>query len=449
MPRKKGLERAIDRVPRNRKIAHARGLAAYAVDGQTPKAVVFPNTVEEVSHLLSAADGDGKAVVPWGGGTGMDLGNLAARVDLVIGTSRLNRVVEHEPADLTVIVEGGTTLGALQEELGRSGQFLPLDPPMSEDATIGGILATNASGPRRAQFGTARDRLIGIKVVHPNGDITKGGGKVVKNVSGYDMNKLYTGSLGTLGIIVEAAFKVAPRFKEERTLIVLCQSLDVAARLALDIPKTGVQPVALQLLDADALASVASEVVEIDGYRGYALVLELGGTSPSVSSQEREVRLLCDELSVEVSLLQEGEGPGKLWAGIRDMGRGGGRRATMIVKTTSLPTQVAGMIEGIHSLDGEYDMGCGVSSNITSGVTYSYWWKEDEAGEGLKGIVEGLRKLAADLQGHCVVEVCPTQLKSVIDVWGSSGPQALLMRRIKEQFDPRGTLNPGRFVDGI
>ena len=121
MPRKKGLERAIDRVPRNRKIAHARGLAAYAVDGQTPEAVVFPNTVEEVSHLLSAADKDGKAVVPWGGGTGMDLGNLAARVDLVIGTSRLNRVVEHEPADLTVIVEGGTTLGAHLEGADLTG----------------------------------------------------------------------------------------------------------------------------------------------------------------------------------------------------------------------------------------------------------------------------------------------------------------------------------------
>ncbi len=175
MPRVKGLERALASIPRNRKITSASGLARYAVDGQGPESVAFPNTVEEMSHLLAVADGEGKAVVPWGAGTQMGLGNLAGKVGLVIGTSRLNRILEHQPADLTVVVEGGISLGVLQEELAHNGQFLPLDPPRAEDATIGGILASNASGPRRTYFGTARERLIGIKVVHPNGGVTKGG----------------------------------------------------------------------------------------------------------------------------------------------------------------------------------------------------------------------------------------------------------------------------------
>ena len=447
------LQWEIDRIPRNRKITHGPGLKQYAVDGIEPNAAVFPNTIDEVSHLLSAADRDGKAVVPWGGGTAMALGNLPRACDLVIGTSRLNRVLEYEPSDLTVVVEAGITLGALQEELGEKGQFLPLDPPLPERATIGGILSANSSGPIRAHFGAIRDRLIGIKVVNANGDVTKGGGKVVKNVSGYDMNKVYTGALGTLGIIVEAAFKLAPLFRETRSLLVGCDTTAEAGDLAKDLRSAGVYPVALQLVGGGGFAVRT----------GYAVALKIGGVREAVERQTRVVMDLCsakglpatDEGEKFWQILRKGESGYTIdgghrgetfWRLVCDAGRGSNSPATMIVKATCLPSDAASLTERVReALEG----GSSVSCNMVNGVVYGYLWEDTLDADEMEARVSKIRRAAAELNGHCVVEACPRELKERIDVWGLDGPQLDLMKRIKEQFDPNGTLNPGRFVKGI
>ena len=447
------LQWEIDRIPRNRKIAHGPGLKQYAVDGVEPEAVVFPNTIEELSHLLSAADRDGKAVVPWGGGTAMALGNMTRACGLVINTSRLNRVLEYEPSDLTVVVEAGITLGDLQEELAERGQFLPLDPPLPEKATIGGILSTNSSGPIRAHFGAIRDRLIGIKVVNANGDVTKGGGKVVKNVSGYDMNKVYTGALGTLGIIVEAAFKLVPVFKETRSFLIGCDTPSEAGELAKGLRQLGVTPVALQLVGGRAFAV----------REGYAVALQIGGVREAVERQARMVTDLCksngwpatDEGEKFWQILRKGVsgytvdggvGGENYWRLIRDVGRHSNSPATMIIKATCLPSDAASLVESLQNIGGE---GVSVSCNMVNGVVYSYWLEKETSVDELEARVTKIRTAASELNGHCVVEVCPRELKERIDVWGLAGPQLGLMKRIKEQFDPNGTLNPGRFVKGI
>ncbi len=447
MPRAKGLDRAVAGLPGARKITQSSGLSDYSVDGCAPEVVAFPNTVEEMSTLLAAAESEGKTVVPWGGGTHMGLGNLVTGVDVVVGASRLNRIVEHEPADLTVVVEGGTLLDVLQNDLAERGQFLPLDPPRAAEATIGGILAGNASGPRRAFFGTARDRLIGIKVVHANGEVTKGGGKVVKNVTGYDMNKLYTGSLGTLGIIVQAAFKVAPLPKEYRTLLLPCPSAEVAVALALETPKRGFQPLALQVLDARAASPKLAALAEARS--PYVLAVELGGTPAAVGRQEKEIGALSREWSIEVQSISDVAESTDLWTAIRDLGREESRPATMIVKTTSLPTQTGRIIEGIESIGEKAELDHALQSNVTNGVTHSCWWSDNGSIDALQNVVGEIRSLAHKAGGHGVVEVCPVELKQRIDVWGFDGPELTLMKKIKEQFDPHGTLNPGRFVGGI
>ena len=331
------LQWEIDRIPRNRKITHGPGVKSYSVDGIEPEAVVFPNTIEEVSNLLSAADREGKAVVPWGGGTAMGLGNRASGCDLVISTSRLNRVLEHEPADLTVVVEAGIVLGTLQEELRERGQLLPLDPPLPDRATIGGILSANSSGPIRAQFGAIRDRLIGVKVVNPNGDVTKGGGKVVKNVSGYDMNKLYTGALGTLGIIVEAAFKLAPLFKETCTQVATCKTPLEAGALVKGLREAGVTPVALQLIGGEGVG--VSD--------GYSVVLQIGGMRDAVERQARSVAELCDSNGWGVTR-KDAEGTAEVWQRVRDAGRRPESPATMIVKATCLPSDAVTLVGRIQ-----------------------------------------------------------------------------------------------------
>ena len=194
-------------------------LAEYSVDGLIPSTVVSPEDVAEVSRVLSQASGEDAKVAPWGGGTQMGLGNPPTGLDLVLDLGRLDGVLFHEPGDLVAGVEAGITLEAFQERLAQRGQILPLEAPYPSRATIGGILAANASGPSRLGHGTARDWLIGIAVVRSDGAATKAGARVVKNVTGYDLNKLYTGSLGTLGVIVGATFKLSPLPPDGRTVV--------------------------------------------------------------------------------------------------------------------------------------------------------------------------------------------------------------------------------------
>ena len=182
---------------------------ADAVDGVQPRFLAEPGSVEEVAEVLRAADAAGLRTVARGGGTKLGWGNPPDGVELVLSTARLGRVLEHAAGDLVTRVQAGVRLADLQAELAPAGQLLGLDPPEAE-ATVGGIVAANASGPRRLRYGTVRDLLIGVTVVLADGTVAHAGGKVVKNVAGYDLGKLYTGSLGTLGVVVEAIFRLHP-----------------------------------------------------------------------------------------------------------------------------------------------------------------------------------------------------------------------------------------------
>src|SRR5206468_913623 len=231
-------------------------LSPYVVEGRTPDAAIFPGSVEEVSAVIALVSELGLPVIPGGGGTAASVGLPSARAGLVRGLRRLTRLVEHEPGDLTVTVEAGTTVGELQAALRGRGQWLSLDPADAERATIGGVLATNASGPRRHLYGTARDLLIGVTVVTAEGAIVKGGGKVVKNVAGYDLPKLFVGSYGTLGVIVEATFKLRPRPDDERLVCVSFDRLKDASAAVRALLASDLIPNAVDLMDAPAGAAL-------------------------------------------------------------------------------------------------------------------------------------------------------------------------------------------------
>src|ERR671911_528730 len=190
---------------------------ADAVDGVEPSLVVEPATIEETSEVMKLASREGLAVSPRGGGTKTGLGNPPRQVDLILSTARMDEIIEHVPGDQIVRAQAGLKLQDLQESLAESDQLLGIDPP-EEGGTVGGIVAANASGPRRLRYGTVRDLIIGIKVVLADGTVAKAGGKVVKNVAGYDLSKLFTGSLGTLGVIAECNFRLHPRDEEAASL---------------------------------------------------------------------------------------------------------------------------------------------------------------------------------------------------------------------------------------
>ena len=280
------------------------GARAYAVDGVFPAAVVFPGSVDEVSAVLAACSQAGAAVVPWGGGVHMGLGSLPRKVDVVLALGRMNQVLDHEPGDMTSTVQAGMALNHFQSHLGRHGQFLSLDPPGGSRATIGGILAANASGPRRLRYGAARDLLIGLRVVHADGTVTKGGAKVVKNVTGYDMNKLYVGSLGTLGVIVEATFRLYPIPPAERTWVASFPTALKAGEAIAGILESPIVPSAVELLNDTAAVTVGAQSGVTPGLGGVLLAVSVASVPEAVDAQIQTVRGMMREAG-------DGFGPGR------------------------------------------------------------------------------------------------------------------------------------------
>ena len=217
-------------------------LGDYAIDGQAPDAVVRPQDRQQVAEVVRWARQGNVALFPRGGGVHVPLGNPPGKRGVVLDLSRCNRILDFQPSDLTATVEAGVTLDALQQHVAGGGKFLPLESPLVRHAaTIGGILAANATGPLRSSVGLPREWLIGIGVVNAQGLETKAGGKVVKNVTGYDLDKLYTGSLGTLGIIIEATFKLAPLAAESGGLMAVLPSMQAGVDAGSLLVKAGVR----------------------------------------------------------------------------------------------------------------------------------------------------------------------------------------------------------------
>ena len=424
-------------------------LGDYSVDGVTPKAAVFPSTVEAISKVLALAAGERRVVAPWGGGTQMALGNVPSRVDLVLGLRRLNRILFYEPEDLVASVEAGISLEALQEELARKGQFLPLEAPIPSRATIGGILAANASGPSRLAYGTPRDWLIGIKVVNSDGAVTKSGGRVVKNVTGYDLNKLYTGSLGTLGVIVEATFKLAPLPPDKRTLVALYPSLPAAMDSAQDLLRQGYTPQALHVINREIMGRLPGLTISGDGEA--ALLVLFAGRMLAVKRQGDDSAKVMERGGASaVEYLPHGEGDG-LWQALTDLGWAEEGLPHLVAKVSTLPSEVRDVVAMASSL-GIPPFTQGMVADVGWGLVRLLWWAGEDssnARENLEDTITRLREGARRLGRYAVVERCSVEVKRNIDVWGDSLEGMAIMRSIKQELDPAGILNPGRFAGGI
>jgi glycolate oxidase FAD binding subunit len=408
-------------------------IAADAVDGIQPEAVVEPTTLEEASEALRSASEQGKRVVCRGGGSKLGWGNPPSAVDLLVSTARLDRVLEHARGDLIVRAEAGVRLQALQEELGKAQQFLALDPP-EQGATVGGIVAAGASGPLRHRYGTARDLLIGITVVLADGTVARSGGKVVKNVAGYDLGKLFAGSLGTLGLIAEVTFRLHPRVS----------SLTGAV---LEVDRPGRAGEAAQVLAHAQLAPAALELAWPDPSGPGRLVLLVEGPRGGVTEQARDaVRLL--EPFGDAELIEAGR-PQPAVDGLarRPWQPGDGAQPLVGAKAACVPTQLTGAIEDLWAATQAHGLDVSLQAHAGVGVTYAALRGGDVA--ALAAAFQEARERLARRGGTLVALEAPLELKRKIDVWGPVGDAEGLMRRVKERFDPGGTMSPGRFVGGI
>ena len=411
-------------------------LFSYAIKGTTPLAVTRPNSIEGVSNVLTAASRLNAAVVPWGGGTRMGLGNAPSRYHLALDMRGLNRAVEHRPADLTVTVEAGCTMQTLQDVLRDSGQYLPIDPAMPSQATIGGVLATGTGGPLSTAFGLPRDLVIGMQAVLADGSIVKNGGIVVKNVTGYAMDRLYIGSMGTLAVITEATFKVAPLPRAEVTVSASFGCVADAVSACNLVAAQG-----FPLLAAEVLNQAASVRAGLNGEKGqYQMLLRIAGRTSAVARSIDACSTAYRNDGAETVEVFDGDASTDLWTKVVDLGWASDSPA-LALRLLGTPAQGAELLTLIGN---ESDATASLSA--IRGVVQASW-TPDGLPEDVEGYIAGLRRNTSSLDSQVVVE-SQSSLETV-DAWGPLPDGFAVMRQLKEQYDPQGILNPGRYVGGI
>ncbi len=416
-------------------------LSRYVIEGRTPEAAVLPGSVDEVAAIVAHAMETGVPIVPWGGGSAIGVGAPPARAGLVLVLTRLDALVEHEPCDLTATAQAGITIAALQAALRARGQWLSLDPPDAARATLGGVLAANASGPRRHLYGTARDLLIGVTVVTADGAVVRGGGKVVKNVAGYDLPKLFVGSFGTLGVIVEATVKLRPLPDAERLVAVRFERLQDAGVALRNLLGSDLIPNAVDLLDgpsAGALGLPAAPATLAVGFDGLGeqvdwqvaelatVVVRCGGAKPAPLAAET-------------------------WARLASASRDAFDTPAAVMTLSVLPAVVAETME--HGAQTARKRGLMSAWCAHAGVGHLTATLCADAPRPdpapIAAVLEEWRAAARAGGGHASVTWAPLPVKSALPVWDEAGAAGRLMKRIKAQLDPNNLLNQGRFVGGV
>jgi glycolate oxidase FAD binding subunit len=423
----------------------AAATAADAVCGRQPERVVEPASQQEVAAILRWANENAVAIAPRGNGTKSGWGAAPSALDLVVSLRRMNRVLEHVSGDMTATVEPGCTVADFQRRLAEHGQRLAVEPLFPERATIGGILACNDSGPLRVRFGSLRDLLIGVTLALPDGTLARSGGKVVKNVAGYDLPKLAIGSLGTLGIITQAIFRLHPLPKAEQTLSFEFANAAAANRGILALLDSVLTFTGLQLR-----LFPSQQTQQRNGGPGCLLDVRFEGVRAAVEDQARRAERILRGLP-------EGDGGTQLnpadasaevqaataaWSAASELWQG---TPASICKFSVLPGEIGSVLE--HARSQAEPLGVtvrGVVQAVGTGLL-----RLDGSDESLASLIRDLRSTIAPRHGSLVLQHGPEGLRQQVDLWGDVGTALRLMRRMKEQFDPKGILNRGRFVGGI
>ncbi|MGH9104249.1 MAG: FAD-binding oxidoreductase [Acidimicrobiales bacterium] len=397
------------------------GTAADSVDGVVPGAVVSPCSTEEVASALRAAAAAGSTVVARGAGTKLDWGNPPEAADLLVDLSSMGAVVEHTSGDLVARAEAGTTLAHLEAVLAEQGQCLPVDEVVP-GSTVGGVVATGLSGPSRYLHGPVRDLVLGATAVRADGVVVHAGSKVVKNVAGYDLAKLFTGSYGTLVVLTEVTFKLRPRPAARRFVVASYERPEDLARTLPGVLASQAAPTAVEL-----------------GRAGPEAPLQL---CVLVEGRPRPVGQRVAEVAGAMGPCEVSPEPPPGWAELP---------GPVTFKLTSVLSALPTLVAQVSSLAREHGLAAKLAGSAGTGVLFLGVPGEGQ-GEGrtapLAGFLAGVRRAAAAGGGHATVLRAPAPLKASLDVWGPV-PGLELMRRVKDRFDPDRRLAPGRFVGGI
>ncbi|BAZ28568.1 FAD linked oxidase domain-containing protein [Cylindrospermum sp. NIES-4074] len=388
-----------------------------------PSCIVYPRTQEQLAAVITEANRNNWRVLGCGSGSKISWGGLAKGVDIVVSCTYINQLIEHAVGDLTVTVEAGMKFSQLQAILAKSRQFLALDPTKPDLATIGGIVATADTGSLRQRYGSVRDQLLGITFVRADGQIAKAGGRVVKNVAGYDLMKLFTGSYGTLGIISQVTFRVYP-LPEASGTVVLTGSAEAITQAASTLRGSALTPTQADLLSTKLVANLGLG-------KGLGLVTRFQSISESVKEQSNRLLEVGQKLGLDGAIYADGN-EASLWQRLQQQMHTSATESTISCKIGVLPTAAVEILTQV-------ELGL---IHMSSGLGLLRFQGQEEQ-------VLKVRSLCENHSGFLTILEAPVIVKQKLDVWGYTGNALSVMRRIKEQFDGKNILSSGRFVGGI
>jgi glycolate oxidase FAD binding subunit len=410
--------------------------------GNDGRIVVSPANESEVSAIMRFAWENGLTVNPVGGGTKAGRGGTQERTDILLSLRRMAGIVDYAAADLTMTALPGTPIADIEKTLEKNGQYFPLDVPWPEEATLGGVVAANESGIKRIRNGSARDMVIGMRVVYPDGRVIRTGGRVVKNVAGYDMNKLWIGSMGTIGVITEVTIKVRPRPAWENVILVRSDSIDPLGALCADLLDSFMEPAALELLNPAFFQCWSGEA-------GYGLIVAFEDVEKAVRYQTNWLKERTAAHGMQVVRVIEGEDTKSFWHRIRTFSPM--REAhTVWIKAGVWLTEVPWRLRDADAAAKEHGLelyahggaGTGIMHFLLHGV-------REERFSDAAAFLQKVRTQAEQQGGYAVVNHAALAFRRLVDLWGNANPAMRLVEGVKRMVDPKGIMNPGRFVGGI
>jgi glycolate oxidase FAD binding subunit len=438
-------------------------LALFEIDGKRPSSIAQPGSAEEIAELLKFAAAEKLALVATGARTKLYIGFPPRQYDLAVDMTRLDRIVSYDPGDLTLSVEAGVPLCKLQSALSEHHQFLPLAVPFMNRSTVGGTIASGMDTPLRQLYGTPRDYVLGMEFVTGEGTLAKSGGRVVKNVTGYDIHKLMIGALGTLGVITKLNFRTFPQPHSSRGFVALFSTSAQAVDTRHLIAQSPLRPLTIELFSPGAADLFSSEAAtQLTGSpmianplsrSHWALTVGFSGNANLLARYESDLRAMAQKSGAQSVTILAKEDLQPAWARKREfvpISLAAAPAAT-IVKVSVLPSQLNEILTKVQSHAENYAVPC-VAMARGCGVAYFALLpkaRDEDTRTRISQAVDQIQATASGLGGNSVIPWCPSEWKGVLRIWGPDRGASAAMQKIKKTFDPHGILSPGRFVGGI
>lgn len=453
------LTRLEELVGSARVVSDAATLAGYEIDGLRPAAAVSPGSAAEVAEVVRFAAAERLALIAAGGRTKLGIGAPPRRYDLALDLTRLNRVLAYDPGDLTLGVEPGIRFSELTAVLAEKKQFLPLAPPFADRATLGGIVSSHSSTPLRHAYGTPRDYVLGMEFVTGEGVASKSGGRVVKNVTGYDLHKLLIGAFGTLAVITRINFRTFPLPPAQTTFVAFFPGAEQALEFCRAIAESPLQPRLVEVVEPQAARILSSGAAETGGPRLpaglWSVAVAAAGSPGVVARHAKELLRIAQHLRaagfVELTEPESSVLLGRICEFPKHLLEQS--PAATIFRISVLPTGMRSLLERAREI-AERNQLSWAGLVRASGIVFVALLPAESGSAALPRLARAATALmqssvSPEIGGRPMIEWCPTALKREVSVWGPPRDDLVLMQRLKKVFDPHGILCPGRFVGGV